>query len=80
MIEPLSYLFGAIALIGAAGTMLQKDPFDKLISLGILAGGAIPFIVARGYLDVAITVALIAPITTIFILLVCKREGDHDHA
>ncbi|MDT8357384.1 MAG: hypothetical protein RQ758_02650, partial [Methanomicrobiaceae archaeon] len=38
MIEPFSYLFGAIALIGAAGTMLQKDPFDKLISLGVLAG------------------------------------------
>jgi energy-converting hydrogenase A subunit D len=76
MIDPLPYLFGAIGLIGAVGTMLQKDPFDKLISLGILAGGVIPFIVARGYLDVAVTVALVAPITTIFILLVCRRaEG-----
>lgn len=74
MNEVLSLLFGGITLIGAGTTWYQNDPFDKLIGLGILAGGVIPFVVDRGYLDVAIAVALIAPITTIIILLVCRRD------
>jgi energy-converting hydrogenase A subunit D len=74
MIDILLYLFGAIALIGAVSAAVKPDPFDKLISLGVVAGGVIPFLVDRGYLDVAITVALIAPVTTIIILLVCRRE------
>jgi energy-converting hydrogenase A subunit D len=34
----------------------------------------IPFIVDRGYLDVAIAFALIVPVTTFFVLLVTRRE------
>jgi energy-converting hydrogenase A subunit D len=44
-----------------------------LISLGVLVGGIVPFIVDRGYLDVAITVSLVAPIATIFVLMVVRR-------
>ncbi len=67
--------FGALAIIGALLTIVERDPFRKLISLGILVGGSVPFIVDRGLLDVAIAVALIAPLSTIFILMVCGR-GD----
>jgi len=71
--EGFALVFGFVAILGAVAAMIQKDPFDKLVSLGILAGGIVPFIVDRGYLDVAIAYALIVPIATIFILLVCRR-------
>jgi energy-converting hydrogenase A subunit D len=74
MIELLTLLFSAIAVLGAVATLLQNNPFDKLISLGMLSAGVIPFIVDRGYLDVAIAFALIVPVSTLFILLVCRRE------
>lgn len=74
MIEGLALVFGVVALLGAVAAMIQKDPFDKLVSLGILGGGIVPFIVDRGYLDVAIAYAFILPIATIFILLVCRRR------
>jgi energy-converting hydrogenase A subunit D len=35
-----------------------------------------PFIIAGGYTDVAIAVSLIAPVTTIFILMVCRSDAD----
>ncbi|MDV2482511.1 DUF2108 domain-containing protein [Methanoculleus sp. Wushi-C6] len=78
MDEILVVLFAAVALIGAAGTYFQRDRFNKLIAVGITFGGIVPFIVARGYLDVAIVVSLIVPITTIIILLLCRRRDAHD--
>ena len=63
-----------LVLIGMTTAILHRDPFDKLISLSILIAGIFPFIVDRGYLDVAAATALIAPLSTIFILMVCKRE------
>jgi energy-converting hydrogenase A subunit D len=74
MIEALVLIFAAIATLGAIATLLQENPFDKLISLGMLSAGVIPFIVDRGYLDVAIAFALIVPVSTFFILLVCRKE------
>jgi energy-converting hydrogenase A subunit D len=74
MIELLQVIYGLIALTGALSAAYLKNPFDKLISLGVLAGGIIPFLIDRGYLDVGIAVALVIPVTTIFILLVCGRE------
>ncbi|MDD1674373.1 MAG: EhaD family protein [Methanomicrobiales archaeon] len=65
----------ALVLIGTIAAILHRDPFDKLISLSILIAGIFPFIVDRGYLDVAAATALIAPLSTIFILYVCRREG-----
>ena len=64
----------ALVLIGMTAAILQRDPFDKLISLSLLIAGVFPFIVDRGYLDVAAATALIAPLSTIFILFVCRRE------
>jgi len=73
MIPVLEIMFGFIALVGAVSAALIRDYYGKLISLGILVAGVIPFIVDRGYLDVAITVSLIAPIATIFVLTVVRR-------
>jgi energy-converting hydrogenase A subunit D len=62
-----------LILIGMMATILNRDPFDKLISLSVLIAGVFPFIVDRGFLDVAIATALIAPLSTIFTLMVCRR-------
>lgn len=75
MDELLQLAFGMIAILGAIATALRSDPFDKLISLGLIAAGTVPFIVARGLLDVAVAVSIIAPLGTIFILLLCEGEG-----
>ncbi|MHC1626061.1 MAG: DUF2108 domain-containing protein [Methanoculleaceae archaeon] len=73
--DPASLLLGAIALTGALGVATARSSFDKVICLGLLAGGVIPLIVMEGYLDVAIAVSLITPVTTIFLLPVLGREG-----
>jgi energy-converting hydrogenase A subunit D len=62
-----------LILIGMTAAIINRDPFDKLISLSILIAGVFPFIVDRGFLDVAIATALIAPLSTIFTLMVCRR-------
>jgi energy-converting hydrogenase A subunit D len=76
MNEIYAVVFGLITLLGAVTTAMYRDPFDKLISLSLLAAGIFPFLVDRGYLDVAAATALIAPLSTIFILLVCRRRPD----
>ncbi|QYZ78405.1 DUF2108 domain-containing protein [Methanofollis formosanus] len=78
MIEFLTVVLAAIVLAGAVATALVRDPFSKLIALGVMIGGVIPFIVARGYLDVAIAVSLIAPLATIFVLLIAGRRDFYD--
>ncbi len=74
MIDTMSIIFGAIILIGVLATILSGDPFDKLISLGILIGGIMPFFAYRGLLDILAATALIAPLTTIFILMAMRRH------
>jgi len=76
MIEFLQIVLAVIVILGAAATAWSRDPFSKLICLGVLIGGVFPFIIAGGYLDVAVAVALIAPITTIFVLAITGRNGD----
>ncbi len=73
MIVALQVAFGLVALLGAVSTALTRDSYGKVISLGILVAGIVPFIVDRGYLDVAITVSLIAPVVTIFVLMAVRR-------
>jgi len=63
-----------LVLIGTFSAILGRDPFDKLISLAVMIAGIFPFIVDRGYLDVAAALALIAPLSTIFILMACQRR------
>jgi len=68
MTDILLLIFAIIAILGTVATAIQKDPYDKLISLGMLFAGVIPFVVIGGYLDVAISLSLIIPITTIILL------------
>ena len=65
-----------IAIIGVIYVYISKNPFDKLIGLAIMLGGVIPFIALEGYLDVAILVAIIMPLTTIIILQATGRNTD----
>lgn len=65
-----------LIIIGMIAAIFNRDPFDKLISLSILIAGVFPFIVDRGFLDVAIATALIAPLSTIFTLMVCRRVKE----
>jgi len=74
MMEYIIIIFAAIALIGAAATYLRESPFDKLIGIAVMTGGIIPFVVSKGYLDVAIVIGLVVPVTTIFILQAARRE------
>jgi len=75
MIEQIITLgLTGLIFLGAAATALWKNPFDKLIGLSLLSAGVIPLIVMRGYLDVAIVVAILIPISTIFILLLLGRK------
>ena len=73
MNELLIMAFGTLLVIGTVATILEFDPYRKLISLSVLIAGVFPFIVDRGLLDVATAVALIAPLSTIFILMVIRR-------
>jgi energy-converting hydrogenase A subunit D len=74
MNEILILLFIGMILLGALATILSKDPFDKLISLGILVAGVMPFFADRGFLDILAATALIAPLSTIFILMAMRRD------
>ncbi len=69
-------ILGLIAVLGVISVYIKKSPFDKLIGLAIMMGGVIPLIVLKGYLDVAILVAIIMPLTTIFILQATGRNTD----
>jgi energy-converting hydrogenase A subunit D len=62
-----------LILAGMVATIYNRDPFDKLISLSVLIAGVFPFIVERGFLDIALATALIAPLSTLFTLMVCRR-------
>lgn len=73
MNDLLAVACSALIVIGTLLTIRESDPFRKLISLGVMIGGVMPFIVDRGLLDVAIAVALIAPLSTIFTLMICGR-------
>jgi len=76
VIEGLQIAFGLIMVLGCLSAAVSRNPFDKLISLAILAGGIMPFIIDYGYIDVAIVVALVTPITTIFLLQAVWRENS----
>jgi energy-converting hydrogenase A subunit D len=76
MNELLMFIFGAMIVIGTLATIISKDLFDKLISLGIIVAGIMPFLADRGLLDVLTATALIAPLSTIFILMAIRRRED----
>lgn len=76
MNEMLVIVFGAMVVLGAIATIISREPFDKLVSLGIVVAGIMPFLADRGLLDVLIATALIAPLSTIFILMAVRRRED----
>lgn len=76
MNELLIFIFGAMIIIGTLSTIFSGDLFDKLISLGIIVAGIMPFLSDRGLLDVLTATALIAPLSTIFILMAIRRRED----
>jgi len=63
-----------LVLIGTFSAISGRDPFNKLISLSVMIAGIFPFIIDRGYVDVAAALALIAPLSTIFILMAFQRR------
>jgi len=73
MDDYLLWIFGGIAIIGAVYTGIVQDPYRKLIAIGLLSGAAMPFLIERGYMDIAIALALILPLSTIFILQLCRK-------
>ena len=76
MNEFLMIVFGAMVILGGVATVISRDLFDKLISLGIIVAGIMPFLADRGFLDVLTATALIAPLSTIFILMAIRRRAD----
>lgn len=76
MNEILMLMFGAMVIIGTLATVISRDLFDKLISLGIIVAGIMPFLADRGLLDVLTATALIAPLSTLFILMAVRRKAD----
>ena len=76
MNEILMLMFGAMVILGTLATILSRDLFDKLISLGIIVAGIMPFLADRGLLDVLTATALIAPLSTLFILMAVRRKAD----
>jgi len=76
MNEFLMIVFGAMVILGGIATIISRDLFDKLISLGIIVAGIMPFLADRGLLDVLTATALIAPLSTIFILMAIRRRVD----
>ena len=69
-------ILSIIAVLGVISVYFKKSPFDKLIGLAVMMAGVIPIIVLKGYIDVAILVAIIMPLTTIFILQATGRNID----
>jgi energy-converting hydrogenase A subunit D len=73
MNEILLWLFGGIAIIGSVYTGISRDPYRKLIAIGLLSGAIMPLLMDRGYVDIAIALALILPLSTVFILQLCRK-------
>lgn len=74
MIDILTLLAPALVLLGAGATLLCKNIFNKLISLGLLTAGAVLFFVKCGYVDVAAVVSVLMPVGTIFLLLLLGKK------
>lgn len=71
--EILLWLFGAIAVTGSVYTGISRDPFRKLIAIGLLSGAVMPLLIDRGYVDIAIALSLILPVSTIVVLQLCRK-------
>lgn len=59
----------ALLFIGALGIILLIKPLDKVIMFAVMEAGFVLSVVTFKYLDVALGMALFAPISTIILLL-----------
>jgi energy-converting hydrogenase A subunit D len=75
MIELLSIVFSVVILLGVIATIFSTNPYDKIISLGVMIGGIMPFFADRGFLDILTATALISALSTIFILMALGRHA-----
>lgn len=65
--------FVLIAIAGSVYAGFAKDPYVKLIAIGLIAGAIMPLIMIRGYVDVAAALAVIIPLSTVFILQLFRK-------
>lgn len=65
-----------LSLIGALATIVYSRPIDKIITLTIGGGGVVGLVTTKGYLDVAATVAVMLPISTVIIVTVLIRMEE----
>lgn len=63
----------ALMAIGAIGVALLKKPLDKVIMLSVLEAGFFLAIVAFKYLDVALIVAILDPLSIVVFLLALMK-------
>lgn len=69
----ISLIAIALIIIGTFGIIFNKKPLDKVIMFSILNAGFLLVVVLFNYLDVALFVALVDPLSTlVFILAIVK--------
>ena len=66
-------LCALITLIGSLLTWYWYSHYEKLIAVGVIAGGIMPLLVSTGYLDVAIIVALVSPFATLLLIFLIRE-------
>lgn len=70
------YIMVMLSLIGSLATLVYSDPLEKLINLAIAAGGVVGLVATKGYLDVAGTLAVMLPVSTIIIATILIRMEE----
>ncbi|MCQ2976800.1 MAG: DUF2108 domain-containing protein [archaeon] len=63
----------ALMIIGAIGVVLLKKPLDKVILLSVLEAGFFLAVVNFKYLDVALIIAILDPLSIIVFLLALMK-------
>lgn len=58
-----------LLIIGTIGVILLKKPLDKIIMLSLVDTGLFLTVVAAQYLDVALIIAILSPLSIIIFLL-----------
>ena len=78
LLEFLSITLISIILmvIGALGIILLIKPLDKIIIFSVMEAGFFLAVVSFGYLDVALVIALFAPISVVTFLLSFIKIND----
>jgi energy-converting hydrogenase A subunit D len=74
--ELLLLPFCLIIIAGSLYAGLVRDPYVKLIAISLIGGAIMPLIIMRGYLDVASALAVIIPLSTIFILQLFRKGTE----